>query len=114
MEFLLQPRNDDGPVFNEPWEAQAFALVLALHKANAFTWDEWAMALSAEIKAAQQAGDADLGDTYYQHWLAALESIVLKKDLSNSVEISTRIAEWRDAYLATPHGQPVELPSAPA
>lgn len=109
MDFLLQPKNEEGPVFREPWEAQAFALVLALHAEKAFTWDEWAATLSAEITKAQQAGDADLGDTYYQHWLNALERLVLEKNLSEYSEISTRIVEWRDAYLATPHGEPVEL-----
>lgn len=73
------PRDAASPVFNEPWEARAFAMVLALHERGMFTWPQWAAALSRQITAAQAAGDADLGDTYYQHWLAALESLV--KDL---------------------------------
>jgi nitrile hydratase accessory protein len=68
---------DDGsPVFNEPWEARAFAMTLALHERGVFTWPEWAQALSREIDRAHASGDADLGDTYYQHWLRALESLV--------------------------------------
>lgn len=109
MEFQFQPKNSEGPVFNEPWEAQAFALVIALHQQGAFTWDEWASTLSAEITHAQQAGDPDLGNTYYQHWLQALERLVLEKSLSNDVEIERRVAQWKSAYLATPHGQPIEL-----
>lgn len=73
------PRDADSPVFNEPWEARAFAMVLALHQRGLFTWPQWAAALSHQITQAQAAGDADLGDTYYQHWLLALESLV--KDL---------------------------------
>jgi nitrile hydratase accessory protein len=73
------PRDADSPVFNEPWEARAFAMVLALHQRGLFTWPQWAAALSHQISQAQAAGDADLGDTYYQHWLLALESLV--KDL---------------------------------
>jgi nitrile hydratase accessory protein len=66
------PRDADGPVFREPWEAQAFALVAQLQKQGVFTWDEWAQELGAEIVAAQKSGDPDLGDTYYRHWLSAL------------------------------------------
>lgn len=109
MEFQLQPRDESGPVFKEPWEAQAFALVLALHEQGVFSWDEWAKCLSEQIVAAQDAGDPDLGDTYYQHWLAALEQLVIRKNLSGTAEIVARIDAWREAYLSTPHGQPVEL-----
>jgi nitrile hydratase accessory protein len=70
------PLDADSPVFNEPWEARAFAMVLALHQRGLFTWPQWAAALSRQITQAQAAGDADLGDTYYQHWLRALESLV--------------------------------------
>jgi nitrile hydratase accessory protein len=68
------PRDDSGPVFKAPWQAQAFALALALHERGAFTWPEWAAALTAAIRRAQAAGDPDTGDTYYQHWLDALET----------------------------------------
>jgi nitrile hydratase accessory protein len=73
------PLDNDSPVFNEPWEARAFAMTLALHERGVFTWQQWADALSRQIAQAHAAGDADLGDTYYQHWLRALESLV--KDL---------------------------------
>lgn len=70
------PLDADSPVFNEPWEARAFAMTLALHERGVFTWPQWAEALSRQITQAREAGDADLGDTYYQHWLRALESLV--------------------------------------
>ena len=58
------PRAADGaPVFREPWEAQAFAMTLALHARGLFTWPEWAAALAAEIRRAQAAGDPDDGST---------------------------------------------------
>ena len=70
------PMDGENPVFNEPWEARAFAMTLALHERGVFTWPQWAEALSRQIAEARAAGDADLGDTYYQHWLRALESLV--------------------------------------
>lgn len=70
------PMDADSPVFNEPWEARAFAMTMALHERGVFTWPQWAAALSRQITQARAAGDADLGDTYYQHWLLALESLV--------------------------------------
>ncbi len=106
---LGQPRDDEGPVFKEPWEAQAFALALKLHEAGHFTWAEWTEALSAEIKAAQARGDPDLGDTYYRHWLAALERLAAEKGLVPAGALAARKAAWRQAFLDTPHGQPVLL-----
>lgn len=113
-EFTLQslpdlPRDAEGPVFRAPWEAHAFALVVRLHQGGCFTWSEWASALNAEIKSAQAAGDPDLGDTYYRHWLAALERLVAEKGIVASKALDCRAEEWRRAYLNTPHGQSVEL-----
>ena len=104
-----QPRDAEGPVFNEPWEAQAFALTLELHEAGHFTWAEWSAVLGAEIKAAQTRGDPDLGGTYYRHWLAALERITADKGLVQRGGLAERKAAWRRAHLNTPHGQPVVL-----
>ncbi len=104
-----QPRDGDGPVFAEPWQAQAFALTLKLHEAGHFTWAEWAETLGAEIDAARASGDPDLGDTYYRHWLAALERLVSEKGLAQRGELGTRKAAWKRAFLNTPHGQPVVL-----
>ena len=105
----LQPRDDDGPVFREPWEAQVFAMTVHLHAADYFTWPEWTEALSTEIAAAKDRGEADLGDTYYHHWLRALEALLVGKGLENTLAIDERVETWRRAYLATPHGQTVEL-----
>jgi nitrile hydratase accessory protein len=107
------PRGAEGPVFREPWEAQAFAMAVALHERGCFTWSEWAEALAAEIKAAQAAGDPDTGETYYHHWLAALEKIVAAKALTDRAELEARRGEWDRAARATPHGQPIELANDP-
>jgi len=108
-DFYLQPRDNEGPTFNEPWEAQAFGLVLALYERGLFSWEEWAMALHNAIHAAQESGDMDLGDTYYVHWLEALEGLVKEKGMANVTELSVRKAQWHAAYMHTPHGLPVQL-----
>ena len=103
------PVDDQGPVFVEPWQAQAFAMTLELHRAGHFSWKEWAEHLSAEIAAAQAQGDPDRGDTYYHHWLAALEGLVAEKDLASATELATRKRQWDVAARNTPHGQPIKL-----
>jgi nitrile hydratase accessory protein len=108
-QLLALPHDQNGPVFNEPWEAQAFALAVHLSQAGCFTWAEWAAVLSQEIKAAQGRGDPDLGRTYYQHWLNALERICVDKGLVGQEDMQRRTKEWRYAYLSTPHGQSVVL-----
>lgn len=100
---------DTSPVFAEPWQAQAFALTLQLHQRGLFSWAEWAQALGQQIQAAQAAGDPDLGDTYYQHWLAALEQLVQAKGASQADELQRCAQAWADAAARTPHGQPIVL-----
>ncbi len=99
------PRDADGPVFAEPWQAQAFALAVQLNATGAFTWAEWAQALSREL-----AGDADDdGGRYYQHWVAALEALTAERGLAAAAEMASRKAAWAEAYQRTPHGVPVTL-----
>jgi len=103
------PANSLGPVFREPWEAQAFAMAVALRERGVFTASEWAETLGAEIKRAQAAGDPDRGDTYYRHWLAALERIVAAKQLSDATTLRRYSDAWSHAAQRTPHGTPIEL-----
>ena len=103
------PRDDEGPVFREPWEAQAFAMALALHERGLFTWNEWAEALAGEIRRAQAAGDPDTGETYYRHWLNALERIVADKGMTDPQTFARYRNAWDHAADRTPHGQPIEL-----
>jgi nitrile hydratase accessory protein len=107
------PCEAGGPVFREPWEAQAFAMAVALHQAGLFTWTEWAEHLSAEIRRAQAAGDADTGETYYRHWLAALERLVVAKGAATDTGLAERRDAWDRAARATPHGQPILLQNDP-
>ena len=107
------PADEDGPMFAEPWQADAYALAIALRDADVFSPAEWTEALAAAIAAAQAAGDPDLGDTYYQHWVAALEHLCAAKLSLTAAAVDARQREWRVAYLNTPHGQPVELRREP-
>lgn len=104
------PRDAEGPVFREPWEAQAFALTLRLHETGRFAWTEWVDHLAAEIAAARDRGDPDTGETYYLHWLAALEKLAVAKGLTSAGELARRKDAWDRAARATPHGQPIVLP----
>jgi nitrile hydratase accessory protein len=103
------PRDTEGPVFREPWEAQAFAMTLALHQRGLFTWPEWAATLAEEIKRAQAAGDPDTGETYYRHWLNALERLVAEKRVTDAATLARYQHAWDHAADRTPHGQPIEL-----
>ncbi|HUQ52837.1 MAG TPA: nitrile hydratase accessory protein [Gammaproteobacteria bacterium] len=103
------PRDDRGPKFREPWEAQAFALAVKLHAAGHFTWTEWCAELGAELKAAADRGAPDDGSRYFEHWLAALERLATAKKLVAGDELAQRKEAWTDAYRHTPHGRPVEL-----
>lgn len=106
----LAPHDEDGPVFAEPWQAQAFALALQLHEQGAFAWTEWADALSRRLAA---AGPGDDGSRYYEHWLATLEDLVLAKHLAGAPELAERRHAWEQAYRHTPHGRPVTLVREP-
>jgi len=106
------PRDAGGPVFAEPWQAQAFALAVKLSQEGYFTWKEWAAALADEIKRAADRGEPDDGSHYYEHWLAALERLVTAKGLSDAASLLARKGAWADAYRHTPHGKPVALPAS--
>jgi nitrile hydratase accessory protein len=103
------PRDEGGPVFKAPWEAQAFSMTLALHARGVFIWREWADALAAELAAAAARGAPDDGTHYYEHWLAALEKLVAVKNVVAGDELAQRIEDWDAAARATPHGKPIEL-----
>jgi nitrile hydratase accessory protein len=103
------PRDAEGPVFREPWEAQAFAMAVALNGRGLFTWSEWAATLADEIRRAQAAGDPDTGETYYRHWLNALERIVAEKGATDARTLARTRDAWDHAADRTPHGAPIEL-----
>ncbi len=103
------PRDEGGPVFRAPWEAQAFAMAVTLNERGHFTWKEWTERLAAEIGAAKARGERDDGSRYYEFWLAALEKLVAEKRLVRADELAHRKREWDEAARATPHGRPIEL-----
>ncbi len=105
------PRDANGPVFREPWEAQAFALAVSLNERGLFSWSEWAATLGEEIRKAQASGDPDTGETYYRHWLATLERIVAAKGLADADKLARTRNAWARACARTPHGVPIELRS---
>jgi nitrile hydratase accessory protein len=114
------PRDEDGPVFRAPWEAQAFGMTLALYERGLFTWKEWADRLAVEIAGARER-DVDLdrqgrsiddGTRYYEFWLTALEKLVDDKKLVLDAELAVRRDEWAQAAAETPHGKPIELKRA--
>ena len=103
------PRNKDGPVFAEPWQAEAFALAVRLSARGHFTWTEWAAALADELKASAVRAEPDDGSHYYHCWLTALEHVAVTKRLLDPTALLARKEAWADAYRRTPHGKPVEL-----
>jgi nitrile hydratase accessory protein len=103
------PRDEEGPVFEEAWQAEAFALTVRLHEAGCFTWNEWAATLAAVLREVRDRGELDDGSRYYNHWLAALERLVSAKRVVSASDLDRRKVAWMQAYLSTPHGQPVEL-----
>jgi nitrile hydratase accessory protein len=103
------PCGQGGPVFAEPWQAQAFALAVKLSEQGHFTWKEWVATLAYELKAAENRGEPDDGTRYYEHWLAALERLVTARGLTDREAMRERKEAWAEAYRHTPHGKPVEL-----
>lgn len=103
------PCKGEAPVFEEPWQAQAFAMALALHQRGVFTWTDWATLLGEEIQKARAEGDPDDGSTYYRHWLATLERIVALKGIASSDMLGRYVHAWDHAADRTPHGQAIEL-----
>ncbi len=106
------PQDTDGPVFDHPWQAQAFSMIVHLNKQGHFAWKEWVDTFSKEIKASPDLPGESTNDAYYRQWIAALENMVTSLGVANSTEITERAEEWRKAYINTPHGQPIVLANA--
>ena len=102
-------KDEQQPVFAEPWEAHAFAIAVKLSERGLFKWSEWTNTLAKEIKEAKEQGNPDFGNTYYKFWLSALETILLEKNILKKSDLKSMMEQWRRAYLSTPHGNPVKL-----
>ncbi|NSZ19919.1 nitrile hydratase accessory protein [Agrobacterium vitis] len=111
-DMVQLPRDDAGPVFDRPWQAQAFALTVELYKSDLFTWPEWVEVFSEEIKAFPILPGESVNDAYYRQWMSALEKMVASRKLVEETDLLARTQEWRQAYLNTPHGQPILLVNA--
>jgi nitrile hydratase accessory protein len=103
------PRDAEGPVFEQPWQARAFAMTLSLHERGVFTWPEWANALSQEIRCAAHPDDSNHGEIYYLCWLKALEALIAAKNVASNQEITHLQEAWHRAAERTPHGLPIVL-----
>lgn len=101
----------DPKVFDEPWQAQAFALTVTLHENGLFDWPEWAEFLSAELH--QDSAKQD-GSDYYSHWLTALEKLLTSKGLVDVPSVAALTESWKRAAHATPHGTAITLENDPA
>jgi nitrile hydratase accessory protein len=113
LEVPAMPGNEGGPVFLEPWHAEVFSLAVALHRQEAFAWSEWVEHFSGILREVPAEKDESVEAAYYRRWLLALESLVARKCLASVEEMARRKEAWRQAYLRTPHGQPVALKSEP-
>ena len=102
-------KDEQQPMFAEPWEAHAFAIAVKLSEKGLFKWSDWTNALAEEIKEAKVQGQSDFGNTYYQFWLSALETILLEKNILKKSDLKSMMEQWCRAYLSTPHGNPVKL-----
>jgi nitrile hydratase accessory protein len=109
LELPGLPRDEAGPAFAEPWQAEAFALAISLSQAGYFTWAEWSAALGRELAAAAARGEPDDGSRYYEHWLVTPERLAVAKQLAESAQMRERKEAWATAYRTTPHGKPVTL-----
>lgn len=105
-----KPPGINEPVFAEPWQAEAFAMTVALHERGLFSWDEWAAALSTEVKAPGAVAD---GSDYYDCWLRALEKVLAMKGVAAATDVDDLAAAWARAAHATPHGKPILLENDP-
>jgi len=103
------PGGEGGPVFLEPWQAEAFALAVALNRQGVFTWSEWVEVFSGTLRDVPAQSGESVEAAYYRRWLIALETLAARKHLVSATEMVERKEAWRRAYLRTPHGHPVEL-----
>ena len=100
--------------FDAPWHAEVFALAVHLNEGDYFDWPEWAgrfgenLAVAKTVKIGVVEG-LDGSDDYYQIWLQTLIELMQEKGLVDAKMLASIKAQWREAYLTTPHGKPVHL-----
>jgi nitrile hydratase accessory protein len=109
---IAPPRMYDGPLFEQPWQADVLAIADVLRDRGLFSAGEWASALGAALREVADHGVPDTPETYYRCALAALEALLSRHAPEIAMAMPGRVSAWRSAYLNTPHGQPVELAAA--
>ena len=97
------------PVFEAPWHAQVFALTVHLHERGLFTWPDWATGFGATLARHGLERELNGGDDYFNAWLETLETVLREAGQADAVQVEAVRAAWENAYLSTPHGQPVRL-----
>ena len=100
--------------FDAPWHAEVFALAVHLNEGGYFDWPEWAGRFGENLAAAKTAKigvveGLDGSDDYYEIWLQTLTELMQEKGLVDAKMLASIKAQWREAYLTTPHGKPVHL-----
>ncbi len=95
----------EAPPFDEPWQAEVFALAVSLNQRGLFDWSEWTKLLGAQIAVKPETGN----QAYFEAWLGALEKILVAKGVASGAELTGLAKAWRAAAEATPHGQPILL-----
>jgi nitrile hydratase accessory protein len=102
-------RDGEGVAFAEPWQARAFAIAVLASRQGCFSWSEWTHALGRELQRVSDTDPRVAGESYFECWLSALQSLLIGKGTLGQAELHERKHAWADAYRRTPHGVPVIL-----
>ena len=103
----MKTAQDPQVPFEAPWHGQVFALAVALNEAGHFDWPEWAKMFSATLKSAGLGKPLNGSDDYYGVWVSTLEEMLLQKGMAETSGLTDMKTLWTEAFLRTPHGQPV-------
>jgi nitrile hydratase accessory protein len=95
----------ETPAFDEPWQAQVFAMAVTLSERGLFSWKEWTETFGVELKGVGGEGN----DAYFRAWLRTLEGLLVDKAVAREGELPALAQAWLAAAAATPHGQPIVL-----
>lgn len=97
------------PAFEAPWHAEVFALTVGMNEAGHFTWSEWVEVFSTQLKQDGIKSELNGGDDYFNAWLTALETLLTQRGFAEAKVLGDLKVAWTEAYLSTPHGQPVKI-----
>jgi nitrile hydratase accessory protein len=95
----------DAAPFDAPWQAQLFALTVAMNEAGHFGWSDWAAVFGPRVQGVE-------ADHYWEVWAEALVALLEARGIAAAAEVEALTARWQAAARATPHGQPILLSAA--